>query len=242
KRIAAVLADEELLPGRSVREALAHALALRGIPGSADAMLEEAGASALAPRDPTRLDGRERRLVAFALALALRDAPLLALADPLGLAPSVAHDVVLEHCRARAEHAVVLVTTPSLADAVRLGGDCRFLERGRLAPAANGTAAIAPQGLVVRSEAARRLASLLAEDSSVHSVVFDEQRTPREVVVRGDDVEALARALARVAATGELAIESVTLETPTLESVLLTRAGFTHPSFHARPTSTRAPA
>ncbi|MFO7180076.1 MAG: hypothetical protein DIU78_015365, partial [Pseudomonadota bacterium] len=75
---------------------------------------------------------------------------------------------------------------------------------------------------------------------AVQSVVFDEQRTPREVVLRGTDVEALAATLARAAAKNDVPIESVTLETPTLEAVLLARAGFTHPSFFARPGSDMA--
>ncbi|MFO7181591.1 MAG: hypothetical protein DIU78_023010, partial [Pseudomonadota bacterium] len=168
KRIASVLAHEELPPGRDVRTALARALSLRGVQASADALLEEVGASALAARDPRRLDARERRLAAFALALALNDAPLLALADPLGLAPDVPHDFVIERCRAHAERAIVLVATPSLADAVRLGGSCLLLERGRLTTVQNGAPTVAP-GLVVRSAAARRLAALLAAEPAVQS-------------------------------------------------------------------------
>jgi ABC-type thiamine transport system ATPase subunit len=233
RRLAAVLADEELPAARDVLGALALSAELRQTALSPEGVLREAGLSALGSRDPKSLDATERREVALAFALGVPYPALVTLFDPLPLAARTGEDFLLGRCRERAKTSIVVVLSPSLSDAVKFGGKLWWLDRGRL-EAAEKTAhpVIQPPVLLVRADSARRLSEELALDANVVSVHFDEARAPREFRITGTDLEALSVALSRAASGAAVSVESVSVELPALDSVVLARAGWVDPSYH----------
>jgi ABC-type multidrug transport system ATPase subunit len=234
--LASLLDQEELLDADSVGEAIEQACALRGSAQSSELMLREARLSAFAARKPRLLSPRERRIVALGLSLSLEPLKLLTLYDPFALCPDVEPRFIAERCRARAERAIVIVLTPAVSDAYRLGGKVFWLERGRLeGPKAYGHPTPGLPGLVVRSEAAAALSERLRSEPEVSVVDYDAVRSPLELVLRGPDLEALALALMRAAERAGARIESISTEMPALDSVLLARAGFTDAAYHQRP-------
>ena len=235
REVAALLADEELLAASDVQSSLGVASALRGVSVSSAAALADAGLSELAPRDPRALDARERRSIALAFALAQSSIKVLILCDPLALAPEVDQRFVLARCQAQSRSAVVIVVVSSLADAMKVGGHLWWIDRGRLqAESAVRRPSFHPAGLVVTSPAARELARDLETDPAVSAVRFDGERAPSELGLRGPNLEALSTALARVSHALGASIDGIRPELPTLDSVLLARAGWVHPSYHAR--------
>lgn len=233
RRVLSLLRDEELFARNTVQEALAEASALRGSHASVEDWLSEAGVADLAQRAPANLSPGERRAASLALALGDR-ADLVALYEPLLLVPRVPERFVLERCRSRAERALVVVLTTSLDHALRLGGSVLWLERGRL----RGPTEAAPGVLHwftarVKAATAQPLADALAQDPDVSGVVFDAQRNASELWVQGADPERVAACICRLAHALGMALDGLRPALPTLESVLLSRAGWTEPSYHA---------
>lgn len=214
RRLAALLPEEELVATRTVVEAVAVALSMRGLPGSASALLDSAGLQSLAGHNPALLDGATRRAVALALALGDTSAEALVLYDPLTVSALLRRPYIVESCLLHAATKPVLVATPHLEDALLLGGTQLTLARGTVvAPA---TDALAPTvAIALRSRHARQLASLLAGEPGVMGIMFDEQRSPFELVVRSSDAETIAESVTRVAVEHTIPITSmlVTLDT-----------------------------
>jgi ABC-type thiamine transport system ATPase subunit len=205
RRLAALLAEEELVPSRSVGEAAQLAWDLRGVAGSAEACLREWGLGGLITTEPRRLLPERRRAVALALALGA-PAALVVLHDPLALAPLLGHAKIRDACWRAAESAVVLVGTPSFDDAKELGGELALLTRGRLAPAIS--AAPWPREVLVRCAESARLAELLRADAELE-VGFDAARTARELFVRGPSHARVAERVLRVARDAELSVDAL---------------------------------
>ena len=70
-------------------------------------------------------------------------------------------------------------------------------------------------------------------------VGFDARRSTHELWVRGPEPERLAAAIARHARSLGVALDGLRPALPTLESVLLSRAGWTDPSYHPAPGASR---
>jgi ABC-type multidrug transport system ATPase subunit len=211
RKLASLLPVEGLLPASRVRESLELAAELRGASLNGAELLERAGLARFAASPPERLGLVESRAVALAFALAHAGPSALLLHDPLSLKALLPRELVLAACRAHSERACVLVSTTRLEDAIALGGTTCRLEQGRLVAhvgAAKGPAEAAV--LVVRSPDAQRLSVLLAEHNAVHSVVYEEQRSPRELLVRGADLAMLSRSLCELAHTEHILIEALT--------------------------------
>jgi ABC-type thiamine transport system ATPase subunit len=209
KRIASLLPEEALLPASSVSQSLELAAELRGSSVRGGDLLERAGLARFASLPPERLSPAERRAVALAFTLEQRECDALLLHDPFSLSAWVPMERVVSHCRVLSERACVLVTTTRLEDAIALGGwPCR-LERGRLVPNVGlGRGQGEAAALVVRTPDAPRLSRLLATHAAIHGVVFDERRSPRELVIRGADLPALARSLCEVAHAEHIVLEA----------------------------------
>lgn len=234
REIAALLADEELLAERDVRTSLSAACSLRGLSASPDALLARAGQLALAARDPRTLLAREKRRIACALSLAQTGCKVLVLCEPLTLAPELDELLVIEAARELSHSAIVIVLTATLGDALKFGGRVWWLERGRLEPPATHERPVWPQNaLVIRTAAAEQLASTLRSDAAVVEALFEPDRTPFELVLRGHDIEALSLAVTRAARAAGITIDGLYPELPSLDSTLLARAGWVHPSYHA---------
>jgi ABC-type thiamine transport system ATPase subunit len=239
RHVLSLLADEELFARSSVREALSEACALRGSPPAVDAWLARAGVADLGSRCPENLSPDERRAVVLSLALGAEDAALVTLYEPLLLVPRVSERFLIEACRRRAEQAVVVVLTTSIEHALRLGGAVSWLERGRLeGPAEAAPGALHWFTLSVRGGDAEALGGALSQEADVAGVGFDRHRNAAELWVHGADPERLAACIVRHARALGIALDTLRPALPTLESVLLSRAGWTDPNYHA---AARAP-
>lgn len=215
RRLAVLLPQEELVAARTVVEAVGVASSMRGLPGSAAGLLENAGLQSLAGHDPRLLDSPTRRAVALALALADTPAEALVLYDPLTVSPLLQRPFIVESCLTHAATKPVLIATPHLEDALLLGGTQLTLARGMLV--LPQTDALAPTVvLTLRSNEARQLASLLVGEPGVLGVTFDEQRSPFELVVRSSDAEAIAESVTRVAVEHAIPISSMLVTMDTL--------------------------
>jgi ABC-2 type transport system ATP-binding protein len=218
RTIGALLADESLPNARSVSALLELVLS-----GRADArpLLVAAGLGSHGERSPGSLHGDERRALALALALAVPDAVLLALYEPL--ATPLDRDWVLGRIGEAAERCCVLCVTASVRDASLLAPAALLLENGRFTrrPAMPLAAELTPgksPELVVHASDARRLATRLGAHPAVRSVRWDETLAPDQLVVQGDDLEALALAVARAAADERIVIAALSPALPSIEA------------------------
>lgn len=230
RRIGALLAEEQLLPARTLAESLARALELRGEDEHKD-VLGSLGLGAWATRPVAPFTARERRSAALALALATPEPALLALYEPLGDVDAQARSPVRERLAAWAGRSTcVLVVTSSVRDAVALGGALWLLGRGRLvrAPSTATPAEVAPGApahFVVRAAEARRLATRLCGEPEVAGVEWDDQRMAHELHVHGDEPNDLALAIARAARAENVAITAIHPVLPSLEIVRAANVG-----------------
>jgi len=232
RRIVSLLREEELLGGERVSDSLAAVCSLRGSSAATDDWLARAGLPDLAGRRPEALSPAERRAAALALALGTEDAAALVLYEPLSLAPRFSERYLLERTRERSERAVVVVLTTSLEHALSFGGALYWLERGRLqAPSQATPRASHSFTLLVWSSAAEKLAEALANDTEVGAVGFDARRAT-ELWLQGPELERLASAVCRHARALGVTITSLRPGLPPLESVLLSRAGWTDAGYH----------
>jgi energy-coupling factor transporter ATP-binding protein EcfA2 len=198
RRIASLLPEEPPLAGAGdVRRWLAELALLRGVPP--EAVLE--GCSVDAERPVRSLAGAERRELACRLALAQRDAALVVLHDPLSACRAGQRDRVLGRIAELGRAALVLITTPSIADARALGGSCQRLDRGLIELAVEGATArgpwhgVAGACLTLEADAPRDLVAALAREPDVRELRYDEPSG--RVLLRADDLERLAHAVAR---------------------------------------------
>jgi hypothetical protein len=148
--------------------------------------------------------------VAAALALSVDNPLLLALVEPLA-AGLDRRRVSKKLSRAADAGAVVLCVVTSLRDAQDLGGRIFELSRGRKASLVDRSRPGPSAGLelVIRATPAGPLASALASDEAVFTVVYDEGRTPSEVVVRGPDLERASLAVLRAAASSGVLVSTL---------------------------------
>lgn len=224
RRIASLLAEEQLPHAATVEQLVGHALALHAQPAS-DALraLSDAGIEAWRTRRPSSLDAHERRTVALAIALA--QAPALLVAhEPLARVAAVERGRVIERLNAlAAKDTCVLCTTSSPRDALELTDAVWLLEAGRLtrrpSPARRELVPGHAAEFLVHAEDARSLGRRLSEDPAVKAVEWDDERTPGQLRVRGDDAAASARAIVRAAAAGAHTLTRLTLVPPSLSSV-----------------------
>ncbi|MEB2324228.1 MAG: hypothetical protein OZ921_17070 [Sorangiineae bacterium] len=232
RRIGALLADEPLPLGATVRLAVERALApRRGGAPAAEQALAACGLAAWGPRRTDTLSPEERRAVALALALAVPSPALIVLVEPLANLEGVDTNAVRALLDARAEQgACVLSLTASPRDADALGGTLSLLERGRIVR--RPTSALprelspgSPCELLVRSADARKLAALVIADARVNGVAWDELRAPNELRVRGADADALALAVMGAARDSGAALEALALVPPELELVRAATTG-----------------
>jgi ABC-type thiamine transport system ATPase subunit len=169
------------------------------------------------------LSAAERRELACALALAERDASLVVLHDPLSACGPGQRERVLGRIAELGRAALVLVTTPSIADARALGGSCRRLDRGLLEPTASGAAArgswhgVAGACLVLEADAPRGLVAALAREPDVRELRYEEKSG--RVVLHADELERLALAVARAVVSAGVDVRSLRAGADDLDAV-----------------------
>ncbi|MCC6899407.1 MAG: hypothetical protein IT377_10560 [Polyangiaceae bacterium] len=234
-RLGLVLEQESPPHAESVLELVRQVLALRHQAADPAAILARRGLGALAGAPPGKLDRRQRRQLAFALALSIREPFGVIVHEPLGLGGG---DVRRELTDLAAAGVPVLALTSSPRDASELGGAVVLIDRGRFvrrpgAPLATELSPGAWATLRVRSRGARDLVRALADDPAVASLEFDEARGTDEICVRGPDADRLSLAvLTRARAVGATLI-SIEAALPALEEVRaategLWRAAYDH--------------
>lgn len=185
-RIASLQANEVLLPAATVSDALTLASsALQSI--SAAAALSESGRERLAERAPEQLTNFDRRTIVLPLALGAHAAAFV-LYDPLALSRAVPNERVVRRCRELSEGAVVIIATPSFADAAVFGGKLILLVNGQLwVPARRPSARPRDVDVIVRTQDAARLSEALTTHPEL-KVAFDSERSSEELLVRGPDL------------------------------------------------------
>ncbi|HWA77489.1 MAG TPA: hypothetical protein VG937_34370 [Polyangiaceae bacterium] len=210
RRIASLLPTETALPAERVSHSLELAAELHGATLRATDVLERVGLTRFSAVPPGHLAPLEQRALALALALSLDRSEVLLLHDPFALHALVPKASVISHCRDLAERACVVVTTPRLQDAIELGGSACRIERGRPVPHAGlSTDRTLSVGLLLRSDDAERLAALFASESAFQHVLYDPQRSARELSVFGADLRSLAQAVCELARKAELTLDAL---------------------------------
>ena len=223
RSIAALCAVEALPPARTVGEALALALRARGDARSVMSVLGAATLTRFAARRCAELSARETRAVALALALSHPKPSLLALHEPLSLAPLLPEQLILDALHDAAENGVIVLATASrLEDATRIGGAASALERGIwLASAAARTPALGVT-LRVQTPDARRLAALLAEAADIEAVTW---AGAQDLLVRGSDLERVAQRVVSCARGEALRVSALRQEPAALDALSAVHAG-----------------
>ncbi|HTU57150.1 MAG TPA: hypothetical protein VMF89_01935, partial [Polyangiales bacterium] len=217
RRLYAMLADEVCLDASNVREAWRAQNRLRRRDDDALPALAQLGLTRLAEVRPDLLDPNERRAVALAYAVSAPNADVYVLHDPLGLAQLIPHDHIAALCQSLAERAVVVVVTPLLKDAVRLGGNVVMLHGGRVASLRDAAAPFAK--LLLRSPDAARLAEYLRSDARF-TLDFRAKRSERHVLLSGSSLTEMSNALSRAIVEHGIAIDSVELVAPSAQRLL----------------------
>lgn len=207
--IGTLLASEEPVDGRSVRESLGRALALHGSPQTADDVLSPHGLSLLSSRAPGALSRPEQRAVALALALALDPVALLALHEPF--ATALPRALVAKALAERSRACIVLVVTASLRAARSLGGRVLVLGSGGLTPW-DSLAASAPAELTASVEEPRKVVEALAADPAAGGLRWEARGAT--VVVSGPDAEAASLALMRAVQAAGVEITELSRRPP----------------------------
>jgi ABC-type taurine transport system ATPase subunit len=176
------------------------------------------------------LSNAERRRLALSVALGQPEPSLLALNDPLAAARGPTSDAALQRILELGRQAIVVVTTPSLLDARRLGGELHVLGRGALTRRTDQgwPSAVTPGldvWLEVDCDSARELLAELCKSPDVEEALYDGRRAPRRVQVRGSDLERLATAVNRAAVSAGVELQLLQVAATDLDSVRGARAG-----------------
>jgi ABC-type thiamine transport system ATPase subunit len=236
RRIASLLPSENPDRRSSVRAWLNEVGQLHGFDAGRshaellpDVKLERAVAS---------LSGVELRRLALALALGQPEPLLVALHDPLAAAQGDASDAVLQRILELARQAIVIVTTPSLLDARRLGGGVHVLDRGVLArQAAHAWPGAVTPGLdvwlAVDCDSPRELLAELCKSPDVEQTSYDARRAPRRLQLRGPDLARLAIAVSRAAVAARVEIQLLQVAAEDLDSVRGATAGLANAAYRA---------
>ena len=235
RRIASLLALEGWAGEGDVQHWIGHLGALHGFDAAVatrrfcpDLALGRAIAS---------LSGAQRRELSLAAALAQPEPQLVALHEPLAAATASTGTAVLERLRELSERAPVLLATRSVADARRLGGRLRVLERGVLVREPLGAWPNAvtpglPVELTVECDSPRRLLAELAAAHEVERASFDLGRAG-SVRVSGSDLEQLALAVSRAALAARVELRMLRASTPDLQAVHGASAGLAQAAYRA---------
>jgi ABC-type multidrug transport system ATPase subunit len=234
RKIASLLAEEALPPGKTVEECLAKALGARGeAEAGAARVLADAGLAQLAGQAASTLAQRELRSVALALALAHDAAELLVLHEPL--ATQVAAAFVLARLDAHtARGAIVLTTTTSPADAATLGGSWLCVELGRVRAAQGATLRLGTgpwQQVLVETTDARALSRLLHD--SKHGLSTELGGSPQSLKITGPALDVTVHEVALLARQHGLEIQRIEAAVPPVEALLAARAGFARGAYEA---------
>lgn len=212
---------------------------IRGEPAQAPASrLAVLGLEALANRRVRSLSAGEARAVALAIALTAKT-PILLVDEPLAGLDASAPARVIEALRARAATgAAVVVTTASVRDATRVADQLGVLTRGvfshlppSLAHAGHGAAKLrVVLAVSMPSEIAPFVAALSEETAiaGVETAPFAATRTLHaavSVVVSGNDLLTLARAVGAAAARTGAKVEAIESAVMPLDAIRAAIAG-----------------
>ncbi len=221
RRIAALRAEEQLPPLKTVSAALALLLGARGDTRSAASVLDEAALANLGSRQVRTLAARETRAIFLALALTQPEPLLLALFEPLTLLGLV-HEAYLRESLARCSSAgaVVLTTASRLEDAAVIEGTLSVLERGTWLGSSAARVQLEAAALRVQTPDAERLATLLPVGEDVTSL---EALGDRELIVRGPELERIAQRVLRAAEEAALTIEAMRVDAASLSELRAAR-------------------
>jgi ABC-type thiamine transport system ATPase subunit len=235
RKIAALLAEESLPPGRSVQDCMTLALAARGETPSDHAvtLLADAGLAHLAGLSPRTLGQRELRSVALALALAHDSAELVVLHEPL--ATYVPAAFVLARLDAHtARGAIAVCTTTSPADATALGGTWLCAELGRVRATLGATPRLGAgpwQQVLIESRDARRLSQLLHD--SAQGLATELGASSQSLKVTGPALDVTVQSIIALAREHGLDIQRIEAAVPPVEALLAARAGFARGAYEA---------
>lgn len=218
-RVVSLLRDETLPRATSVEGSLTLAFALRGSKASPAACLAAFGLTRWLELSPTALAAQELRAVVFALSVACADVARAAVFyDPFALAPLISTRAVLAACQRLAEEHIVVTLVPELEHAVRLGGHCTLLQRGRVAPY-GALAAGPPLTLSLRSPQASELAALLSSNAAVQHV----EVVGGELRVSTANAITLSREITRLALDHRIELSGLALPSSSLSEQLWLR-------------------
>jgi hypothetical protein len=196
-------------------------------------LLRDANLIHFATARPEKLDSREIRSLALALALAHDSAELLALHEPLTtLLPTSLVLGALDRFTSRG--ALVLTTTTSPADATVLGGRWLALELGRVHSSNPEGMRLGPgawQEVLVESPEAPRLMQLLHE--SAPDLAIDSGGAPHALKLKGPALDDTVRRVIELARKRDLEIVRIEAAAPPVDALLAARAGFARAAYEA---------
>lgn len=232
-----VLAWEPMLPEALKVEQLFQACE-PSRQSEAGEVLERLGLGALSERRLATLSTDEARAVELALALTTPEPLALFLTEPFANTAGASRAAVLEMLSdISLAPACVVVATASVADAVDLGGYVHLFEAGRITRSLAALDAATLPGrhveLRVTTSDPRRLAAALAGNEAISSVVWDEERGASVVAVRGADLDRVALAVARAAASISASIQSIKPVAPSLDELRAASSGLALAAYHA---------
>jgi ABC-type thiamine transport system ATPase subunit len=191
RRLASLLAVEELLDEPTLEASVGKTLALRESNLRARDVLDAFDLGGLVESRPNALGGSERRAVALALALSVDAPSVVVLHEPLSAGAPRAR--VLSGLATLGANAVVIAITASLRDAQALGG--RIVRVGRRGVVPDGDAAVPPRAveLVAKLLEGGAVAERLTGEAAVRRVTWDSGGG--ELVVEATDLDAATLAL-----------------------------------------------
>jgi ABC-2 type transport system ATP-binding protein len=234
-RIGATFADPRLPSFARVRD-LFTLLPPGGPPG--ETMLARFGLGHWSARRTSSLSRREKRAVDLVLALSVPSPVAVVLTEPAADMADIDRDAVKAALGEAANAgACVAVLTSSVSDAIEIAPRLHLMEAGRLVRSvpADETGALVPgRGVALRIEAdlPRLIAASLADDPAVTGIDWDQSERSI-IVVRGEDLDRLAAAVARAAISSGAAVRSITPVAPGLEEVRAASAGLALAAYHA---------
>jgi ABC-2 type transport system ATP-binding protein len=237
-RIGVSLETPCLPQARRVGDLLRRVDALRGGSAAAEA-LSQFGLSHWADRKLENLPRRDLRALELLIAVSTPDPIALALTEP-GADTSSLDRHVLRSALSRAadDGACVIVATASMGDAVELCRTIHVLERGNIArwvPADEAGALSPGRSVALRIEVdlPRLLVATLADDPAVVGIDWDQQDHRSSLMVRGNDLDRLALAVARAASTSGASVRSIAPVAPGLDEVRAAASGLALAAYHA---------
>lgn len=225
-RIARVSIDAPLPEELTVEEVVRLETEIRGAePQSAKERLSPLGIELLAPRRVGSLSVGERRAVSLGLALS-SSANLLLVEEPLAAIEPVATRLVVDAIRQRAKTAMIVVTTASPRDAMRLSDRIGVLTKGTYASLQPGSAdAGGSVRIVVAPSSGKAGAAAIAGDLSAREGVSRVEVSAFassdavSVFVSGSDMAHVAKAVTRAVATAGVEVQLVETSALSLDAL-----------------------